>query len=333
MNAKRGQDVAARPWAGPLRRYDIVKEFTIALLVMSVLALALSALFSSPDDKALTFKGWATNAGDNFYATAVQELAGTSGSAGYGPPYNTAGNGLKILGFVDPAKWMGVRIPVDPVNDFVITPLKSQAQPADVAAGLQTWDGATADQQSKWATAYDTAVQATADSNGALHIDQVKTGDYGPVPVLAKGLEDMAASGALDGILMAQGGYYETDYTKQVLFLGDGSYLDDAATAAHLQGNTWGMMNETGSYPGQAWLWLYSFWYQIPFFNPSPTASSTTTFQDNADLWIFAIMMVLTAGLAFLPFIPGLNAIPRWIPIHRVIWRSYYRKHGNTGLV
>ena len=32
----------------------------------------------------------------------------------------------------------------------------------------------------------------------------------------------------------------------------------------HLQGNTWGMMNETGSYPGQAWLWLYSFWYQIP---------------------------------------------------------------------
>ena len=30
---------------------------------------------------------------DNFYATAVQELAGTSESAGYGPPYNTAGDG------------------------------------------------------------------------------------------------------------------------------------------------------------------------------------------------------------------------------------------------
>ena len=60
----------------------------------------------------------------------------------------------------------------------------------------------------------------------------------------------MAASGSLDGILMAQGNFYQTDYTKQILFLGDGSYLDDAATAAHLQGNTWGMMNETGSYPG-----------------------------------------------------------------------------------
>ena len=85
--------------------------------------------------------------------------------------------------------------------------------------------------------------------------------------MLAQGLTDMAAAGALDGILISQGGFYQTDYTKQILFLGDGSYLDDAATAAHLQGNTWGMMNETGSYPGQAWLWLYSFWYQIPQFN------------------------------------------------------------------
>jgi hypothetical protein len=26
------------------------------------------------------------------------------------------------------------------------------------------------------------------------------------------------------------------------------------------------MMNETGSYPGQVWLWLYTFWYQIPIY-------------------------------------------------------------------
>ena len=23
------------------------------------------------------------------------------------------------------------------------------------------------------------------------------------------------------------------------------------------------MMNETGNYPGQPWMWLYTFWYQI----------------------------------------------------------------------
>jgi hypothetical protein len=29
----------------------------------------------------------------------------------------------------------------------------------------------------------------------------------------------------------------------------------------------------------------------------------------------------------FLPFIPGLRDIPRWIPVHRLIWRDYYRSH------
>jgi hypothetical protein len=25
------------------------------------------------------------------------------------------------------------------------------------------------------------------------------------------------------------------------------------------------------------------------------------------------------------PFIPGVRSIPRWIPVHRLIWRDYYR--------
>lgn len=332
MSARRGQDAASRPWTGPNRRYDIVKEFTIALVIISLISVAMAGFFSSPDEKAMTFKFWATSAGDNFYATSVQELAGTSGSAGYGPPYNTNGDPIKILGFFQPGKWMGVRLPVDAANDFVITPLKTQEQPADVQAALTVWSGAAADQQSTWSTAYDTAITATDNGDGVIHLDQVKTGDYGPVPTLAKGLEAMAASGALDGILMGQGGYYQTDYTKQILFMGDGSALDDAATAAMLQGNTWGMMNETGSYPGQAWLWLYSFWYQIPAFNASASGVSSGL-ASTADLSIFALMMVLTAGLAFLPWIPGLRSIPRWIPLHRLIWRKYYRRHGNTGLV
>ena len=31
-----------------------------------------------------------------------------------------------------------------------------------------------------------------------------------------------------------------------------------------LTGSQWGVMNETGSYPGQPWLWLYTLWYQVP---------------------------------------------------------------------
>jgi hypothetical protein len=44
----------------------------------------------------------------------------------------------------------------------------------------------------------------------------------------------------------------------------------------------------------------------------------------NADLGIIILMTVLTAALALVPFIPGLRDIPRWLPIHRLIWRRYY---------
>ena len=37
-------------------------------------------------------------------------------------------------------------------------------------------------------------------------------------------------------------------------------------------------------------------------------------------------MLVLTALLALLPFIPGLRSLPRMIPLHRLIWKDYYRK-------
>lgn len=334
MSARRktSADVAAQPWAGPVRRYDIVKEFVIALVVMSVLATILAAAFSSPDEKALTFKGWGATAADNLYATTVGELAGSTESAGYGPPYNDAGEGVAV-GPLKPQKWMGVRIPVDPANDFVITPLKSQEQPPAVATALQAWEVATPEQRQTWAAALDEAIQATAEADGAVHPDQVAAGDYGPVPDLATGLVAMATSGALDGAMLSRGGFYSSDATQQILFLGDGSYLDDAATAQNLQGNTWGMMNGVNSYPGQPWLWWASLWYQVPTFNPAEDATTTTSLQDNADAWIFYIIGIISLVIIFLPFIPGLRSIPRWIPVYRLIWRTYYRRHGNSHLV
>jgi len=319
--AAKHPDIASREWTGPWRRYDIVKEGVIAIVVVSILTVLLAGLFSSPDEPPLTFQGWASSAPDNFYATAVQELAGTSTSAGYGPPYNTAADGVSI-GPIAPQQWFGVTHPVDTVNDFVITPLRSQQQSAGTTDALAQWDAAGPDQQAAWATAYDTAL-TTANGDATA----VAAGDYGPVPALAQGLTDMASAGALDGILTSQGGFYQTDSTKQILFLGDGSALDDAATAAHLQGNTWGMMNETGSYPGQAWLWLYSFWYQLPQFNSDNPDDYLTS---HADAIIFYVMAVLSLALLLLPFIPGLRSIPRWIPLHRLIWRDFYRTQANT---
>ena len=122
---------------------------------------------------------------------------------------------------------------------------------------------------------------------------------------------------------MINGQFYQTDYTQPLLFMGDSGYLDNLATEANLTGDRWGVMNETGQYPGQTWLWLFSFWYQVPPF------TSDTGFLglngENADLGIIILMMVLTIALALVPFIPILRDIPRWLPIHRLIWRQYYR--------
>ena len=127
-------DIAAQEWKGPWRRYDILKEGVVAIVVVSILTVLMAGMLGSPDEPQLTIKAWAANATDNFYATTVQELAGTSESAGYGPPYNTASTGLSV-GPLAPQKWFGVTHPVDPARDFVITPLHSQQQPS--SAGTQ----------------------------------------------------------------------------------------------------------------------------------------------------------------------------------------------------
>src|SRR5207245_555115 len=70
-------------WTGAKRRYDLVKEATIALLAVGALTILLSVIFSSPDVKPVTVSSWATKAPQDFLATAVSELDGTSGIATY----------------------------------------------------------------------------------------------------------------------------------------------------------------------------------------------------------------------------------------------------------
>ena len=293
------------------RPYDLVKEFVIALVVVSVLTTVLAAVFSSPDENAITMKAWAAADPNNVVATAAGELAGTTTSATYGPPYNHAADGQSVLG-VPLQKWGGVRIPVDS-QDLVLQPLSDQPGPAGLESALDQWRSASTDQQSAWATAYADALAQAPDGDPA----QVPAGSYGPVPVLATSFLDVARSGGLEGSLTASGSFYGGDDTRSLLLLADGAYLEDLAVAQQLGGDQWGMMNETGNYPGQPWMWLYTFWYQVKPFSTS----------ENADAEVWALMMVLTLGLMFLPFIPGLRDIPRWVPVHRLIWRDYYRDH------
>ena len=299
----------------PTRRYDLVKEFVIALVVMAVLAVGLAVAFSSPDEKAMSLRDWAVAAPADVVATATAELAGTSPSATYGPPYNSNGDG-QTLGPLPLQKWGGVRTPVDSAQDLVVTPLGQVSGDAALTRALARWEAAPADQRTAWASAYADALAKAPNGDPA---GVPASAGYGPVPVMTQSFLDLARAGGLESVLGSPS-FYGTDPTKALLLLSDGSYLEDQARARSLGGDQWGMMNETGNYPGQPWMWLYTFWYQV-----EPFASS-----DNADALVWGLMVVLTLLLALLPFIPGLRSIPRWIPVHRLIWRSWYRSQGSA---
>jgi len=306
-------DRDVREWKGAYVPYDILKEAFVAFLAVAVLIVLLAVVFSSPDDAAVTLKRWSLANPVDFAQTAITELDGTSATASYGPPYNSTPDAAQHIGFFEPAQWFGVHQPIDTAHDFVIYPLSTLVNQPTVQAALKLYENAPSAQQNAWTTAYEKAVGNATEVGGRLH---VPAGRYGPVGVMIGTLTDMSQSGGLDGTLLSEGQFYNTNYTKPLLFIADGTYLADLAQAQNLQGPQWGMMNEAGNYPGQAWLWLYTMWYQVP-----PMKTST-----NADLEVWSIMMVLSLGLIFLPFIPILRSIPRWTRVYRLIWRRHYRE-------
>jgi len=305
--------------------YDLVKELALAMAGVGILAVAVAAVVSSPDVPPVTIAAWAQNDPVDFVTTATGELAGTTISAGYGNPYNANGSG-QSWGPVAPQAWFGTRIPIDSANTFVVQPLQRAASGnPDVGGALDTWQKATTDQQGKWTDAYTKALATATVKDGNI---TVADGDYGPLPVMMTSLLAMGQSGALDGLLQINGRFYQTDYTPALLFMGDGGYLSGQAQSWNLLGDQWGMMNETGRYPGQTWLWLYTMWYQVwPFTSDTGFLGLNAS---NADLGIIILMTVLTVALAAVPLIPILRDIPRWVPIHRLIWREYYAPKRNS---
>ena len=301
-------------WRGPTRRYDIVKEATVASLVATILVVALAGLLSSPDTPPVTIATWAKVAPADFVATAASELAGTSETATYGPPYNNQTGSLQSLLF-SPAKIPGIRQPIDAAQTFVLAPLETEAptepRPGPSAPALQR--GRRQGPAVVGHRLCQRGHQGPLRAGAAV----VPPAADGPVPALVATELSLARSGALDADLISGQAFYGTNSTKPLLFLEDGQYFANIATADHLSGTQWGVMNETGSYPGQPWLWLYTLWYQVPGFDNSA----------NVDLIAIYLTGVATIMLLAIPFIPGLRDVPRLVPVHRLIWRNWYRKN------
>jgi len=321
----RTRDFDRQAWRGPVRRYDILKEGTIAIAVVTVLVIVLAVLFSSPDVKSVTLQSWASAQPQGFVETALSELNSTSSTATYGPPYNNQSGSVQDLWGVSIQNAIGVTDSINPSQEFVLDPLSTVSGEPALTAALQRYNAAGASQQAAWLAAYGKALDKAKVQSGQLVVPQASDG---PVPEMLTSFLAMARSGGLDAALVAHSSFYTTNYTNPIMFLGDSytahpnsSYVGQIVNAQHMAGSQWGVMNETGSWPGQPWLWLYSFWYQV-----NPMANS-----GNADIEVIAIMGVLTVLLALVPFIPGLRDIPRKIPVHRLIWKDYYRSNKPGG--
>ncbi|MHB1538050.1 MAG: hypothetical protein ACYCUM_03470 [Solirubrobacteraceae bacterium] len=305
-------EAAARPWEGRKRRYDLLEEVAIATGIVLAIAVLMAVLVSSPDERPSTIRQWSRGMPVNFLETANEELDGTSDTATYGPPYNNNGAGQHIL-FIHLQSWLGVSHPVDAPREFVLEPLESVPNDPTLTGALATYRAASVKQRAAWSAAYEQALPEASVSGGNLSLPP---GSYGPVATMMSSLLVLADSGGVEGELLTSGHFYQTDYTKPLLFLADGGELQRRANAQHLLGTQWGMMNETGSFPGQVWLWLYTFWYQIEPFKSAK----------NGDAFVMLIMGALSLAFILIPFIPGVRDIPRAIPLHRLIWRNHHRE-------
>ncbi len=317
-----------RPWKGPYAHYDLVKELCIALGVITLLAVLLTVLLSSPDDKPSTIGQWSHELPANFATTAAEELDETSGTAEYGPPYNHGSASVQHFLFLHPQRWLGVSHPVNTADDYVVKPLETIPNDPALRSALAEYKAAPATQKKGWSEAYAKPLEeyaAATEENktppSTVSVDQstgavtVHASSAGPVPTMMSALQSLAQSGGLEGGLVSSSQFFQTDYTKPLLFMADGGLLEERAEAQHLLGEQWGLMNETGSYPGQPWLWLYALWYQV-----EPIKASA-----NADIQVLLIMGLLSLAFICIPFIPGINALPRKIPIYKLIWKEHYR--------
>jgi len=316
------------PWKGAYAPYDLIKELCIAVGVIALLAIVLAVAFSSPDEKPSNVADWSRSLPVNFATTAVKELDGTSDTAEYGPPYNHNSGTVQHFLLLHPQRWLGVSHPIDTAQDYVIGPLKTVPNDPALASALAEYQAAPEAKQKAWAEAYakpleeyEAAVEEKKTPPTTVALDEstgtvsVQASGAGPVPTMIDSLLSLAKSGGLDGSLLTSSQFFQTDYTKPLLFMADGGLLTERAEEQHLTGDEWGMMNETGSYPGQVWLWLYTLWYQVEPIQSSP----------NADIQVMIIMGLLSTLFICIPLLPGVRDLPRKIPIYRWIWREHYR--------
>ena len=132
-----------------------------------------------------------------------------------------------------------------------------------------------------------------------------------PVEQVIISLTNLSAAGFYESALNAVNA--NNDKTYSLRFLADTGVLDDRAQALGITTEQYGMLyEESGKIPPGAW-WLAP----IGLLNHTVLAHDDNGDRDGAII-LGSLLLLL---LAF-PFIPGLNRLPDWLKVYKIIWRQ-----------
>ncbi len=144
----------------PMIGYDLIKELVLATVVIGLIVLGLAFALSSPDIPSVTIKSWAAADPVDFVTTASAELAGTSDTAVYGPPYTDGSDAVQAIGPIVPQKWAGNAMHIDTAQQFVLGSAHVDGRHGRDSdeRDLESYGAATSDQQQTWITNYTDAL-------------------------------------------------------------------------------------------------------------------------------------------------------------------------------
>ena len=309
----------------PQKDFDMIKEGVVSLGIVGVLVLGVAAIFGSPYRPAITNQDIANQNPVLVMQTAMGDLDGQGEMASYGPPYNHGWHGVaqstQSIGPFSPETWWGTPYHLNTATADVLTPLTMLATASSDSAlntALQTYNLAPYSQQQVWNTNFSNALNKATVQNGQVI---VPSGHYGPVQLMMNNELTLARSGLLSGALDREtnNGVYRWNVQNDLLFL-QGAALQQYAHHIDMGGGQWGINHDERAYPGPWWLTPYTFLYQVP---PGSTAAS----GDEMVAYMVAVLFFL---LILVPFVPGLNKLPRALPVHRAIWRDWYKRLEQT---
>ena len=302
--------------------YDLVRELTLATVGVGVAVLVLAAVFSTPDVPALSAKQVVQQDPLLLVRTELNDLSGQSELSTYGPPYNHGTQSVQAIGGFSPQAWSGVHIPIDPAQTEVIRPLERMKWLDPALNGiLATWTHASESQQSTWVDNVQRVLPHAAIADGKLILPAAARGSYGPVVAITNDYLALANSGLLEAAIDGEQGSSPLINRTKSLLLFQGAVDSTYAKKLNMLGEDWGVIKETGNYPGAVWLWYYTLLYQIP---PYSTSSAV-------DLLVVMTVMIVTGILMLTPFVPGLRSIPRFVGVYKFIWRRHYREVRSGG--